>query len=84
MYEKEPDEVKQEVEVHRQMMRSGGSVPLLSKLVDRNKKLQGAIDKLPRTLQLAAESIANQTGWNVSIIAGGPNPRLGGKITTLA
>jgi hypothetical protein len=33
-----------------------------------------AIDKLPHTLQLAAESIATQTGWNVSIIAGGLNP----------
>ena len=43
-----------------------------------------SIDKLPRTLQGATESIAKQTGWNVFLVAGGPNPRLGGKITTLA
>ena len=43
-----------------------------------------SINKLPRTLQLAAESIAKQTGWSMSIIVGGPNPCLGGKIMSLA
>jgi hypothetical protein len=28
------------------------------------------------------ESIMKQTGWNVSILVGGPMPRDGGKITT--
>jgi len=50
---------------------------------DSRRAMERSIDKLARTLQLAAESIANQTGWNVTIIAGGPNPRLGGKITSL-
>jgi hypothetical protein len=42
-----------------------------------------SIDRLPRTLEAATEAIAEQTGWNALVIVGGPNPRLGGKITTL-
>lgn len=30
----------------------------------------------------ACESIVKQTGWNVSILVGGPMPREGGKIKT--
>lgn len=41
-----------------------------------------AIDKLPRTLLAVSESIVDQTGWNISILVGGPSPRLGGKIVT--
>jgi hypothetical protein len=40
------------------------------------------IDKLPRTLMTVGESIVNQTGWNVSILVGGPMPREGGKLQT--
>ncbi|KAF8502336.1 hypothetical protein F5888DRAFT_1800821 [Russula emetica] len=81
LYEEESDKVKGEVEEHHEKMRYNGSTPCV---IGQNKAFQRSIDKLPRTLQLAAESIASQTGWNVSIMAGGLNPRLGGKITTLA
>ncbi|KIL55029.1 hypothetical protein M378DRAFT_18307 [Amanita muscaria Koide BX008] len=82
LYEAETAEVRQEVEEHRKNMRSSNEVT--SDVAARNKSFQGSIDKLPRTLQAATESIAQQTGWNVLVIVGGPNPRLGGKITTLA
>jgi hypothetical protein len=45
--------------------------------------VESAINKLPRTLQVAMESITKQTGWNILVIMGGLNPHLGGKIMTL-
>jgi hypothetical protein len=41
-----------------------------------------AIDKIPRTLASFGESIANQTGWHVTILTGGPTPDLDGQIMT--
>jgi 23S rRNA G2445 N2-methylase RlmL len=40
------------------------------------------IDKLPRTLMTVGDSIVKQTGWNVTILVGGPMPREGGKLQT--
>jgi hypothetical protein len=45
--------------------------------------MRSAIDRLPRTLELATEAVTKQTGWNIMIIVGGPQPRLGGKVSTL-
>jgi hypothetical protein len=39
-----------------------------------------AIDKLPRTLANFGESIRDQTGWHITIMAGGPSPEDGGMI----
>ena len=41
-----------------------------------------AIDKLPRTLAVMGESFLKQTGWHVTLIVGGPEPRRNGKIMT--
>lgn len=41
-----------------------------------------AIDKLPRTLAVMGESLMQQTGWQISILAGGPLPENGGKVVT--
>ena len=57
---------------------------MLGHLKLKDCSAKSAIDKLPRTLEGATEAIAKQAGWNVLLIVGGPNPRLGGKITTLA
>ncbi|KAM6501765.1 hypothetical protein JOM56_001742 [Amanita muscaria] len=78
-YTESSEETKAAVEAHRQVMKDGGWGA-----EDVNHAYQSAIDKLPRTLQTAAESIAKQTGWHVSILVGGPNPRLGGQIQTIA
>ena len=40
------------------------------------------IDKLPRTLATIGESILEQTGWHVTIMAGGPCPDNDGMIMT--
>ena len=37
-----------------------------------------AINKLSCTINQIAESLHKQTGWAITIIAGGPMPRLGG------
>lgn len=37
-----------------------------------------AINLLPRTLATIGESLMSQTGWNVSILMGGPHPENGG------
>jgi len=42
-----------------------------------------SINKLSHILQLAADSIMEQTGWDIVVMVGGSNPCLGGKITTL-
>jgi len=39
-----------------------------------------AINKLPRTLATFGQSIMDQTGWHVTIMAGGPSPEDGGMI----
>ena len=43
---------------------------------------QRAIDKLPKTLATLGESIQRQTGWNISFLVGGPEPRQNGQIIT--
>ena len=43
---------------------------------------QRAIDKLPKTLATLGESIQHQTGWNISFLVGGPEPRQNGQIIT--
>lgn len=45
-------------------------------------RVQRGINSLPRTLRAYAQALAEQTGWSFTILAGGPNPRHGGKITT--
>lgn len=45
-------------------------------------KFPRAIDKLPRTFATFSESIMTQTGWHVTIMAGGPSPENNGKIMT--
>ena len=41
-----------------------------------------AIDMLPRTLATIGESLMTQTGWNITILAGGPMPDTDGTILT--
>ena len=41
-----------------------------------------AIDMLPRTLATIGKSLMKQTGWNISILAGGPMPDTDGTILT--
>ena len=43
-----------------------------------------AIDRFPQMLAAMGNSLVDQTGWNLTCIAGGPNLRMGGKITTFA
>lgn len=54
--------------------------------VERGSKLtrlaSRAIDMLPRTLTAIGESLMSQTGWNVSILMGGPTPDSDGLIMT--
>jgi hypothetical protein len=45
-------------------------------------RVHRGINHLPRTLSTCAQALAEQTGWSFTILAGGPNPRHGGKITT--
>jgi hypothetical protein len=39
-----------------------------------------AIDRLPQTLKTALRAIEEQTGWSCFVMAGGPCPKLGGKV----
>jgi len=41
-----------------------------------------AIDMLPHMLATIGESLVNQTGWNVTILTGGPMPDTDGRILT--
>ncbi|KAJ3495297.1 hypothetical protein NLJ89_g10648 [Agrocybe chaxingu] len=47
-----------------------------------NEQLQNAIDKVPRTVQTIGTSLHTQTGWNVTIMLGGPSPKRGGQIVS--
>ncbi|KAF9538810.1 hypothetical protein CPC08DRAFT_771072 [Agrocybe pediades] len=46
-----------------------------------NQQYQEGIDKLPDTLKAITTSLMEKTGWNITIIAGGPCPRDSGMIT---
>jgi hypothetical protein len=41
-----------------------------------------AINMLPHTLASIGESLMSQTGWNVSILMGGPTPDSNGVVMT--
>lgn len=60
------------------------TVPTKSKLnhpiLNDNSPFGSAINRLPRTLAVWGESIKNQTGWNITFLAGGPSPGQNGKI----
>ena len=56
---------------------------MLERLKLKDSPAKSAIDRLPRTLEAATAAITREAGWNVLLIVGGPNPRLGGRITTL-
>ena len=47
-----------------------------------NLNFPRAIDKLPQTFATFSDSIMKQTGWNVTIMAGGPSPENDGMIMT--
>ena len=38
--------------------------------------------KLPRTLETMGASLMEQTGWHITILAGGPSPEHDGMIMT--
>jgi len=40
------------------------------------------IDKIPLTLATVRKLIIEQTGWNITILIGGPAPEAGGQIMT--
>lgn len=41
-------------------------------------RLYRNIDKLPRTIEIAAKEIHKLTGWACTIMVGGPMPKMGG------
>ena len=41
-----------------------------------------ALEMLPRTLATIGDSLMRQTGWNITILAGGPTPASDGTILT--
>ncbi|KIJ92075.1 hypothetical protein K443DRAFT_13876, partial [Laccaria amethystina LaAM-08-1] len=82
-FAEETEEVKAEVEEYQVKLRDGLDTNLPKDSHSRNKEIQCAIEKLPRTLDKIGQSIADQTKWQVMIIVGGPTPHLNGKLTTL-
>ncbi|KIJ91185.1 hypothetical protein K443DRAFT_135548 [Laccaria amethystina LaAM-08-1] len=82
-FEKETDEVKSQCEEYRKTRQVEAATPDPDKPDSvKNTKFQEAIDMLPRTLTTIGESLMSQTGWNVSILMGGPTPDSDGVIMT--
>ncbi|KAF8171333.1 hypothetical protein BJ912DRAFT_1066197 [Pholiota molesta] len=81
-YAEETDEMKERVQELRDQPGSGEEDDAEddNSANKRNKNFQQAIHKLPRTMLAMAESLAKQTGWSISILAGGPEPHQGGEI----
>ena len=46
------------------------------------RTISRAIDMIPRTLTTIGECLMKQTGWCITILAGGPHPESDGKILT--
>jgi hypothetical protein len=41
------------------------------------------ISKLPKTMEWWLDALARKTRWTFTLTAGGPNPKNGGRLTTL-
>ena len=86
-YEKETEEVKKSVWAHWAAMKT--ELEAKSKKNEAHQRwldwvylsetvthtFLSAIDKLPHTLAVMGESIHKQTGWFVTFLVGGPEPR---------
>ncbi|KIJ96212.1 hypothetical protein K443DRAFT_124517 [Laccaria amethystina LaAM-08-1] len=82
-YTEESEEVKDKVRKRQEAMKEEGSGDNSDKEADaKNKVFQKAIDKLSKTLASMGAAINAQTGWHVSFLVGGPEPRQSGKIIT--
>ncbi|KAH6880248.1 hypothetical protein BKA70DRAFT_1239037 [Coprinopsis sp. MPI-PUGE-AT-0042] len=78
--ESESDEVKAQVEERRKIHVSKSQ----ETDDERNQRYAKNIPKMPKTLQGIGQSVAEETGWFVSITVGGPHPSYGGKLVTLS
>ncbi|KAM6500769.1 hypothetical protein JOM56_003783, partial [Amanita muscaria] len=78
-YEQETKEMKLLVEEHRDKMKKEEVLPPKEK----NALYQLAINQLPHTVASFAEALAEQTGWQVTIMVGGPEPRQNGQISSV-
>lgn len=97
-YENASKEIKDQCEAYRTKEHGKGSVEdpsaknreyqeLVQRILKRITEYlltyrYSAIDRLPLTIRALLETIAKKAGWVGTIIVGGPNPRLGGKITS--
>lgn len=96
-YENETDKMKARCEKYRQARKENPDVNgsdatrnlqfqlyVYIRIFARNTNLNfpRAIDKLPRTFAMFSDSIMKQTGWNVTIMAGGLSPENDGMIMT--
>ncbi|PPQ82656.1 hypothetical protein CVT24_004204, partial [Panaeolus cyanescens] len=73
-------EVLERVEKYRQDEKSRA---VNDELKSANRLKQANIDKVGRTVIEFCEKIREATGWNISVIAGGSEPRDGGSLSTV-
>ncbi|TFK16935.1 hypothetical protein FA15DRAFT_661656 [Coprinopsis marcescibilis] len=78
LLEKESPEVLKEVETHRIALT--GWAPAGESKSQQNARVNGAVVKLLQTMQEVADALYFQTGWTITIIAGGPLPEQDGKL----
>ncbi|KDR77387.1 hypothetical protein GALMADRAFT_1326101 [Galerina marginata CBS 339.88] len=80
-FKNETEEMKKKCEEYRIARKSESPLPTDSAM-EANIAYQNAIDKLPHTLATIGSSIMEQTGWQITILAGGPAPDQDGMIMT--
>ncbi|KAG6876208.1 hypothetical protein C0992_000488 [Termitomyces sp. T32_za158] len=85
-WDAESDEVKQEI-MHdiQEGSSSSNRSPPVNLLIDRTpEEYATAIDCIPDAMDSINNSLAKQTGWIWTILGGGPDPRFGGQVRTVA
>ncbi|EDR04482.1 uncharacterized protein LACBIDRAFT_304605 [Laccaria bicolor S238N-H82] len=81
-YAGETPEIRAECEEYRKNRRDETPTALAGEEATKNIELQSAITRLPRSLAAMGASLMEQTGWNITILAGGPSPEHDGMIVS--
>ncbi|KAH9836219.1 uncharacterized protein C8Q71DRAFT_724057 [Rhodofomes roseus] len=84
-FEAETDEVKAEVKAFVQKVKEATAAESKERPVERTpQRYQSAINDLPRFLEYVLLYLAEETGWALTVMGGGPCPEEGGAIQTFA
>ncbi|EMD34959.1 hypothetical protein CERSUDRAFT_96874 [Gelatoporia subvermispora B] len=86
-FENETDEIKNEIEAMREIERSALAMVLEDEEQEQSNTLESykrSLDDFPAVVSQLIAELHRQTGWCITIMAGGPDPSDGGAICVMS